>query len=182
MTRVPAASGPRYRRRDTIRGETHDRQDFRCSARRCGSGASALGQAQDAGGCEALRNTVFDAGFVTTARVVPAADDVPAYCEVRAMALPEIQIEVRLPMDGWNGKLYQTGCGGLCGVLGRDEAGTGFVNNMVPGLRRGYATATSDSGHVGTSIVDAAWPTATPKASATGVGARSARRTGSRPR
>ena len=119
------------------------------------SGSAASAQAQDAAGCEALRNAVVPAGFVTSARVVPAAEDVPEYCEVRAMALPQIQVEVRLPMEGWNGKLYQTGCGGLCGVLGRDEAGSGFSNNMVPGLKRGYATASSDSGHIGTSIVDA---------------------------
>ena len=126
--------------------------------------ALAGAQGQDAAGCEALRDIVFAAGFVTSARVVPEAGDVPEYCEVRAVALPQVQIEVRLPIEGWNGKLYQTGCGGLCGVLGRDEAGTGFVNNMVPGLRRGYATATSDSGHVGTSIVDATWADRNPQA------------------
>ncbi len=128
-------------------------------------GSATLGwaQGQAPADCEALRNAVFPAGFVTSARVVPAASDVPAYCEVRAIALPQIGIEVRLPMEGWNGKLYQTGCGGFCGVLGRDEAGTGFVNNMVPGLRRGYATASSDSGHVGTSILDASWADRNPQ-------------------
>ncbi len=125
--------------------------------------APASAQGEDAANCEALRDAVFSAGFVSSARVMPAVEDVPEYCEVRAMALPQIQIEVRLPMEGWNGKLYQTGCGGLCGVLGRDEAGAGFSNNMVPGLARGYATATSDSGHVGTSIVDASWADRNPQ-------------------
>ncbi len=129
-----------------------------------GSTTLVWSEAQTAAGCEALRGTVLTAGFVTSARVVPAAGDVPEYCEVRAIALPQIQIEVRLPMQGWNGKLYQTGCGGFCGVLGRDEAGTGFVNNMVPGLRRGYATASSDSGHVGASILDTSWADRNPQA------------------
>ena len=128
-----------------------------------GTPALADAQAKSGADCEALRSTVFAAGFVTSARVVPAAGDVPDYCEVRAIALPQIQIEVRLPMQGWNGKLYQTGCGGFCGVLGRDEAGTGFANNMVPGLQRGYATASSDSGHVGTSILDASWADRNPQ-------------------
>ena len=145
-----------------------------------GTTALAGAEAQDTAGCEALRSTVFAAGFVTSARTVPAAGDVPEYCEVRAMALPAIQVEVRLPIEGWNGKLYQTGCGGLCGVLGRDEAGAGFVNNMVPGLRRGYATASSDTGHVGTSIVDATWADRNPQAERDW--ARPARRTGWRPR
>lgn len=107
--------------------------------------------------CEALGNAVISAGYVTSARVMPASDSLPAYCEVRATALPAISIEVRLPMEGWNGKYYQAGCGGFCGILGRADAGGGWVNAMRPGLERGYATATSDSGHHGLSVVDAGW-------------------------
>ena len=80
--------------------------------------AYAQGEAE----CAALRNTVFDAGYVTSTRVVPAAETLPAYCEVRARALPEITIEVRLPLEGWNGRYYQAGCGGFCGILGRADA------------------------------------------------------------
>jgi feruloyl esterase len=95
---------------------------------------------------------------------VPAAETLPAYCEERATALPAIGIEVRLPMEGWNGRYYQSGCGGFCGILGRDDAGPGWVNAMRPGLERGYATATSDGGHHGLSVVDAAWASANPHA------------------
>ena len=112
---------------------------------------------------------MLDAAHVTTARVVEASEDgpygaLPAYCEVRATALPAISIEVRLPMEGWNGRLYQTGCGGFCGILGRADAQGGFINAMGPGLARGYATATSDSGHHGLSVVDAAWAQEDPQA------------------
>ncbi len=108
--------------------------------------------------CEALRHEVVDAAYVTSARIVPASDDLPAYCEVRATALPAISIEVRLPVENWNGMLYQTGCGGFCGVLGRADKSKGaFINAMGPGLRKGYATATSDSGHHGLSVIDAGW-------------------------
>lgn len=107
--------------------------------------------------CTALRDTVMSAGFVTSARVMPASDTLPSYCEVRATALPSISIEVRLPMEGWNGRFYQAGCGGFCGILGRADAGASWINAMRPGLERGYATATSDSGHHGLSVVDAAW-------------------------
>ncbi|MAC77974.1 MAG: tannase/feruloyl esterase family alpha/beta hydrolase [Rhodobacteraceae bacterium] len=119
-------------------------------------GLPALAQQGDAD-CTALRNTVFPGGYVTSARVMPAADPAPAYCEVRATALPAISIEVRLPMDGWNGKFYQAGCGGFCGILGRADASGGWVNAMAPGLQRGYATATSDSGHHALSVVDGGW-------------------------
>ena len=111
--------------------------------------------AQDA--CESLRNLTIDAAYVTSANIVPAAEDMPAYCRVRATALPAISIEVRLPLEAWNGKYYQTGCGGFCGILGRADAQKGFINAMGPGLQKGYATATSDSGHHGLSVLDASW-------------------------
>jgi len=128
------------------------------------AGSAAAGHAATQDDCTALRNAVLPAGFVTSARVVPAADTLPAYCEVRATALPAISIEVRLPMEGWNGHYYQAGCGGFCGILGRADAGAGWINAMRPGLERGYATATSDSGHHGLSVLDAAWADHNPQA------------------
>ncbi|MEM1065605.1 MAG: tannase/feruloyl esterase family alpha/beta hydrolase [Pseudomonadota bacterium] len=114
-------------------------------------------EAQSEDNCAPLRGAVFSGGYVTSARVIPEADTLPAYCEVRATALPAISIEVRLPLEGWNGRLYQAGCGGFCGILGRADAADGWINAMRPGLERGYATATSDGGHHGLSVVDAAW-------------------------
>lgn len=120
------------------------------------SGA-ALAQETAVERCSGLRDLVIDAAHVTSTRVMPAVDGKPAYCELRATALPAISIEVRLPLEGWNGKYYQAGCGGFCGILGRADAGGGFINAMGPGLAKGYATATSDSGHHGLSVVDASW-------------------------
>ena len=128
-----------------------------------GTTALSAAQVQNSAECVALTNTVLDAAFVTSADVVPAAEGAPDYCRVRATALPAISMEVRLPMEGWNGKLYQTGCGGFCGVLGRADAQGGFINAMGPGLRRGYATATSDSGHHGLSVLDASWADRNPQ-------------------
>lgn len=112
--------------------------------------------------CTALAATILEGGHVHAAQVV-TGDGAP-YCKVRATALPAIQIEVRLPMEGWNGRYYQSGCGGFCGILGRDDASPGWVNAMRPGLERGYATATSDGGHHGLSVVDAAWADHDPQA------------------
>lgn len=113
--------------------------------------------AQDRDRCSGLLGLELDAAHVTSADAIGATADKPAHCRVRATALPAISIEVLLPMEGWNGKYYQTGCGGLCGVLGRADKQKWFVNAMGPGLKKGYATATSDSGHHGESIVDASW-------------------------
>ncbi len=129
--------------------------------------AAALSQvtmAQDAETCQGLRNLTLDAAYVTAADVVTAEKDIPTYCRVRATALPSISIEVRLPLAGWNGKYYQTGCGGFCGILGRADKRKGFINAMWPGLKKGYATATSDSGHHGLSIIDASWADHNPTA------------------
>jgi len=123
-------------------------------------GASHADDAQ----CGALNEVVLSSGFVTSARTVAASDGLPSYCEVRARALPAISIEVRLPLEGWNGKYYQAGCGGFCGILGRADSGKGWINAMRPGLERGYATATSDSGHHGLSVVDAGWADNNPHA------------------
>ncbi|WP_424933056.1 tannase/feruloyl esterase family alpha/beta hydrolase [Amaricoccus macauensis] len=123
-------------------------------------------QAQDSApdSCHALRDVVVDGATVTSARVMDASGDLPAYCEVRATALPTISIEIRLPLEGWNGGFYQAGCGGFCGILGRADASGGFINAMGPGLAKGYATATSDSGHLGLSVVDAEWADRNPGA------------------
>lgn len=129
--------------------------------------------AKDQQTCTALATHALTGGAVTSARVVAAAAEgaygaTPAYCEVRATARPAISIELRLPLAedgvGWNGGLYQTGCGGFCGILGRADASGGFINAMGPGLARGYATATSDSGHHGLSVVDATWAYENPQA------------------
>ena len=119
--------------------------------------AAAQGPVKTARDCATLRSMVLKAAQVTSARIIEATEELPAYCEVRATALPAISIEVRLPLEGWNGKYYQTGCGGFCGELGRADRQKSFINAMGPGLARGYATATSDSGHHGLSVLDASW-------------------------
>ena len=120
--------------------------------------------ASDVKNCEALRDLTLEAAFITSADTIGAKDDLPAYCRVRAIALPAISIEVRLPLQNWNGKYYQTGCGGFCGVLGRAERDGWFINAMGPGLKKGYATATSDSGHHGLNAFDASWADRNPAA------------------
>ncbi len=116
--------------------------------------AAAQAPVKDAAACAALAGTAIDHAAVTLAEV-GEGEGLPAFCKVQVKAEADIGIEVRLPLEGWNGKLYQAGCGGFCGVLGRADSGPGVVNAMRPGLEKHYATATSDSGHTGESVVDA---------------------------
>ena len=68
----------------------------------------------------------------------------PERCEVRAITRPtkdsEIRMEVWLPVSGWNGKYLQMGNGGWAGSINR----TGLIGP----LKRGYAVAATDDGHV----------------------------------
>jgi feruloyl esterase len=82
---------------------------------------------------------------------VEAAGGLPEYMQVIGTLYPQIRFELRLPIKGWNKKFYMTGCGGFCGGVDIFPVSQ-FTNNLNWGLVRGYASATTDSGH--TNIVD----------------------------
>ena len=75
--------------------------------------------------------------------------DVPAICRVAATMKPSadsnIKIEVWMPATTWNGKLRGTGNGGLGGGTAPG------ANALAAGVRRGYATVGSNTGHEGNS-------------------------------
>ena len=82
----------------------------------------------------------------------PSFKDIPAFCRAVLEATPtpdsDIKIEVWMPASGWNHKFRGQGNGGFAGVL--DYPGLGYA------VKRGYASAATDTGHSGTPI-DAAW-------------------------
>lgn len=63
---------------------------------------------------------------------------VPAFCRVAGFVRPEVNFETWLPAN-WNGKFLMVGNGGLAGTIS-------FAAMVVP-LSRGYATASTDTGH-----------------------------------
>ncbi len=110
----------------------------------CADGAAA------AGSCEALSALVLPHTTFTSVTTVEAGafkpPTLPAFCRVEATLRPssdsDIKVEVWLPASGWNGKFQAVGNGGWAGSL---EPGA-----MGEALRRGYATASTDTGHQGT--------------------------------
>src|SRR5262245_45411767 len=76
---------------------------------------------------------------ITAAEVVAAAANVPQYCKVDGhVAVPGNEVNFRLGFPAsWNGKYYFVGVGGLGGSIG----------NLNAGLTRGYASASTDTGH-----------------------------------
>ena len=65
--------------------------------------------------------------------------NLPAFCRVALTVTPQIRIEIWLPKDGWNGSYRGEGGGGYAGSI--SYAG------LAEGVRRGYATASTDTGH-----------------------------------
>ena len=67
-------------------------------------------------------------------------------CFVQGYIAPQIQFELRLPLEGYTGRYLQTGCGGNCGVI---------ATNVSPACDEavaygsGFAVATDNTGHVG---------------------------------
>lgn len=110
--------------------------------------AAALIQQQPA--CEALQSLRIPDARVTAVEFVPAADagegqPVPEHCKVALVLEPSrdshIEMELWMPMQGWNGKFLALGNGGWAGSIQ-----TAAIAN---GLRRGYAAASNDTGHKG---------------------------------
>jgi feruloyl esterase len=96
-----------------------------------------------------LAQTV-EAGTFTPPAQAAAADafrPLPAFCRVAATLKPssdsDIKIEVWMPVAGWNGKFQAVGNGAFNGAIGYPA--------MATALARGYATSSTDTGHVGNS-------------------------------
>jgi feruloyl esterase len=69
--------------------------------------------------------------------------DVPAICRVTGTIAPAINFEVWLPQGaGWNGRFQMVGGGGLAGIISYPA--------MAEAVRRGYASTSTDTGHVST--------------------------------
>ncbi len=112
--------------------------------------------------CEGLAELKLPNTTITTVRSIVAGaftpasgsaapyKDLPAFCRVAGVIKPssdsDIRFEVWLPAANWNGKFHGIGNGGFAGSI--SYAG------LAGALARGYATASTDTGH---STSDASW-------------------------
>ncbi|GGD65538.1 tannase/feruloyl esterase family alpha/beta hydrolase [Erythrobacter arachoides] len=126
--------------------------------------------------CADLARTALSDGRVVSAEVVPAgtfqqpgamaapgvapADygALPAFCRVRLHLTPsadsDINSEVWLPLDDWNGKYVGIGNGIWAGTISYAQ--------MAEPLARGYAAASTDTGHTGNGLT-ATWAVGHPE-------------------
>jgi feruloyl esterase len=110
--------------------------------------------------CDAMKAFTLPQITITVAALVPAgpympgrgqppmaapAPSLPAHCRIAAVLAPsadsQIEMELWLPIDTWNGKFQAVGNGGWAGNISFDQ--------MAVALQRGYATASNDTGHQG---------------------------------
>jgi feruloyl esterase len=113
--------------------------------------------------CDSLAMVALKDTTITMAQIVPAGHfsppgqgqpaggganpykELPDFCRVAVTIKPtsdsEIKVEVWLPVNGWNSKFQGVGNGGWAGVIS--------YSAMAEAVRAGYATASTDTGHVG---------------------------------
>ena len=107
--------------------------------------------------CGALKTLSIPTVTITSAEFVAAgaatgrggrggsSEPLPAHCKVAATLTPSadshIEMELWLPAENWNGKFLAMGNGAWAGNIQLDA--------IAVGLRRGYATASNDTGHKG---------------------------------
>jgi len=112
--------------------------------------------------CEKLAELKLSNTTITTAQSVAAGafvpasgpatpyKDLPEFCRVAGVIKPtadsDIKFEVWMPSKGWNGKFQGIGNGGFAGSIS--------VGALAIAVSRGYATASTDTGH---STTDASW-------------------------
>jgi feruloyl esterase len=107
--------------------------------------------------CADLAKLALPDTKITIAERVPAGEfrapgvqqplQVPAMCRVAGTVAPAINFEVWLPEGaGWNGRFQAVGGGGLAGIISYPA--------MADAVRGGYASSSTDTGHVNT---DTTW-------------------------
>src|SRR5215510_2410616 len=69
----------------------------------------------------------------------PPLTNLPAFCRVALTVAPQILIEVWMPKETWNRRYRGEGGGGYAGSIS--------YGGLATGIRAGYATASTDTGH-----------------------------------
>jgi feruloyl esterase len=124
--------------------------------------ACAIASPAFAASCESLASLALADTTITSAQLVPAGQfsqpgaqtkgkganvykELPDFCRVAAAIKPssdsDIKIEVWLPVSSWNRKLQAVGNGGWAGVIS--------YSALAEAVKAGYASVSTDTGHVG---------------------------------
>jgi feruloyl esterase len=136
------------------------------------SSAHLYASEQSPGACTDLLNVELNRAIVTVAEIVEAGtfaqpsqsntsvttqrgsinqtssrifQELPEFCRVAVNMTPsddsDINMEIWIPVDDWNGKFLAVGNGAFTGNI--------RYSALIAPLRRGYATSSTDTGHLG---------------------------------
>lgn len=103
-------------------------------------------------GTSILESTLVTGGSLKISDTVTASN-LAEFCRVQGVSRPSADSDIRFevwlpPAASWNRKFLSTGEGGFAGQLNYQRVGLdGAMDELV---RRGYATASTDTGHVST--------------------------------
>ncbi len=117
--------------------------------------AAAFAAGSSAATCESMASLQLANATVSAAETHPSGPFAAAtgervrvaagFCRVAVTLKPtadsDIHIEIWLPLTGWNAKFQGVGNGGFAGSIGYD--------GLAEAVSRGYATASTDTGHRG---------------------------------
>jgi feruloyl esterase len=124
-----------------------------------------IGSASRAATCESLQALSLPNTTITLAHSVAAGafsspatgrggvqstvdfKQLPAFCRVAATLKPSPDSDI--PLANWNDKFLGVGNGGLAGFITYTAGSGGIERGMAEALKRGYATASTDTGHLG---------------------------------
>jgi feruloyl esterase len=75
--------------------------------------------------------------------------NLPPFCRVRVVVRPEINVEIWMPLNKWNGKLFGFTPGGMLGAITYEHMPymMGDVGGLESAIRHGYAGISTDGGH-----------------------------------
>jgi feruloyl esterase len=116
-------------------------------SQRLAGGAVRAAAAPVAGSCESLTALTLPNTAITSAAVAAASGTTPASCRVHAQvthppAGDTENIDVWMPLEGWNGRFQGVGGGGYSG---------GSPQALALPVSQGYAAGSTDTGHPGAS-------------------------------
>jgi serine/threonine protein kinase len=131
-------------------------------------GSTVAGGILPAVSCDSLANLKLPNTTITATQSFPAGrftpsgsnpiENLPEFCRLEAITQPtadsQIRFEVWMPSLGWNRKFRAVGTSGFGGAINYDD--------MPDALRMGYATASTDAGHVSDNL-DSTWALGKPE-------------------
>ncbi len=103
-------------------------------------------------GNESLKQSryMFDKRSIVQGLPIAADEDVPPHCRIEGYVAPAVKFLILLPdQKQWNQRALYAACDAFCGAVDDDQNVAGLVN--------GFASITSDGGHINRRPFDGVW-------------------------